>query len=82
MRAHGVREPILVTGPDASVIVDGRNRMRAAIEVGITPDFKELAAKADPVAATTSANIDRRNMSKGQYGMIGAVLLGEGFGRD
>ncbi len=73
--AHGVREPILVAGPDASVIVDGRNRLRAAIEARTTPVFKELPADADPFAVIISANIRRRNMRKGQYAMIGALLL-------
>ena len=74
VRTHGVREPILVTGPDDSVIVDGRNRARAAKAAGVVPDFKELPADADPVAVIVSANVCRRNMKKGQVAMIGALL--------
>ena len=74
VRTHGVREPILVTGPDASVILDGRNRFRAAKAAGRVPDFKEVPADADPVAVVVSANVFRRNTKKGQVAMIGALL--------
>ena len=74
MRTHGVREPILVTGPDASVILDGRNRFRAAKAAGVVPEFKEVHADTDPVAVIVSANVFRRNTKKGQVAMIGALL--------
>ena len=74
VRTHGVREPILVAGPDASVILDGRNRFRAAKAANVVPDFKVVPADADPVAVIVSANVFRRNMKKGQVAMIGALL--------
>ena len=74
VRTHGVREPILVTGPDASVILDGRNRFRAAKAAGVVPDFKVVPADADRVAVIVSANVCRRNIKKGQVAVIGALL--------
>ena len=72
VREHGLRRPILVT--DGKVIVDGRNRARAAIEAGVLPQIEKLAADANPVKVSLSENIHRRQMSKGQVAMLGALL--------
>ena len=79
VRAHGLRRPILVTGPDGSVIVDGRNRVRAALEAGVRPAFAPLDADADPLGAIVSENVRRRQLGKGQLALIGA-LMRTGFG--
>ena len=79
VRAHGLRRPILVTGPDASVIVDGRNRVRAALEAGVRPAFAPLDADADPLGAIVSENVRRRQLGQGQFALIGA-LMRKGFG--
>ena len=42
LKTHGLRRPILVTGPGATVIVDGRHRLRAALEAGVKPVFEQL----------------------------------------
>ena len=45
MCAHGLRRPILVTGE--TMIVDGRNRLRAAVQADIRPVFETLPPDAN-----------------------------------
>ena len=74
VRKRGLRRPILVTGPDANVIVDGRNRLRAALEAGIAPVFEQLADDANPVAVIFTENVRRRHMTQGQIAILGALI--------
>ena len=74
VRKIGLRRPILVTGPDATVIVDGRNRLRAALEADVTPVFEQLADDANPVAVIFTENVRRRHMTQGQIAILGALI--------
>ena len=66
MRAHGLRRPILVTGE--TMIVDGRNRLRAAVQADIRPVFETLPPDANLFSVIVSENVLRRQMNKGQTG--------------
>ena len=74
VRKFGLRRSILVTGPDANVIIDGRNRLRAAIEAGVPPVFEQLADDANPVAVIVTENVRRRHMTQGQIAILGALI--------
>ena len=74
VKTHGLRRPILVTGPGANVIVDGRNRLRAAIEAGVTPVFEQLADNANLPAVIYTENVRRRHMTQGQLAILGALI--------
>jgi hypothetical protein len=54
-------------------LIDGRNRMRALIQLGRDPGeyCRALADDADPVAFALSANLHRRHLTESQRAMIG-----------
>src|SRR4051812_13543564 len=63
IQAHGQRVPIaLVDGR----IVDGRNRYRACLELGIEPATVELAGSGDLVDDAVSLNLIRRHLDDTQ----------------
>jgi hypothetical protein len=64
--AHGQREPIVV---HAGFILDGGNRYRACIEVGVEPALKEFTGD-NPVSFVLSANLHRRHLAPGQQAAI------------
>jgi hypothetical protein len=64
--AHGQREPIVV---HAGFILDGGNRYRACVEVGIEPALKEFTGD-NPVSFVLSANLHRRHLAPGQQAAI------------
>jgi hypothetical protein len=55
------------------MILDGRNRYRAAILKGINPRFREELPP-DPYAFVASANLHRRHLDESQRAMIAARL--------
>lgn len=59
------------------VLVDGRNRLRACEMAGVEPTFAQLNGH-DAAAFIKSANIDRRNLTKGQRAMALAMLYPDG----
>lgn len=75
MRAHGLRRPILVTGE--TMIVDGRNRLRAAVQADIRPVFETLPPDANLFSVIVSENVLRRQMNKGQLAMVAALIRDE-----
>lgn len=64
--AHGQREPIVV---HAGFILDGGNRYRACVEVGVEPALKEFTGD-NPVSFVLSANLHRRHLTPGQQAAI------------
>jgi hypothetical protein len=77
IRAHGQRAPIVLY---EGKILDGRNRYRACIELGIEPAI-EVYAGTDPVAYVISLNLTRRHLSTSQRAMIAAQLATLGWGQ-
>ena len=74
LKTHGLRRPILVTGPGATVIVDGRHRLRAALEAGVKPVFEQLPDDVNPLAVIYTENLRRRQMTQGQLAILGALI--------
>lgn len=56
--------------PDGSII-DGRNRHRACVELGIVPRFRTWDGSGSLVAFVVSLNLHRRHLDAGQRAMIG-----------
>ena len=69
---YGLREPIWLH-PDGSII-DGRNRHRACIELGITPGHEIWNGQGSLVAFVVSLNLHRRHLSESQRAMVAAKL--------
>lgn len=63
---NGLRQPITL---HEGMILDGGNRYRACLDVGVTPDFVEFAGS-NIVSFVFSANLHRRHLSPGQQAAI------------
>ena len=74
---HGQREPITI---HENLILDGRNRYRACIAAGLTPETRPLPFGKDPVQFVLSENMHRRHLSVEQRAIIAARLprIGKG----
>jgi ParB-like chromosome segregation protein Spo0J len=70
---NGLRFPIIV---DKGVLIDGRNRLKACERASVEPQFEELGIR-DPLALIFSANIARRNLTRGQLAMATAMIYPE-----
>jgi hypothetical protein len=69
VRMYGQREEIALLG---GLVLDGRNRYRACVELGLVPKTRELPAGTDPVAYVLSANLHRRHLTPNQIAMCAA----------
>ena len=69
---NGLRELVFVRGLE---IVDGRNRLRAALRAGVTVRFEELGGDVDVYAFVASANLHRRHLATSQRAMIAVRLM-------
>jgi ParB-like chromosome segregation protein Spo0J len=74
VRISGLREPIKLdhTG---TVLVDGRNRLRACEQAGVEPKFERLPESTDLVAYIIDVNIHRRHLTTGQRAMLALDIL-------
>lgn len=66
---YGQRDPIWLH--EDGRIIDGRNRHRACIELGIAPHFRTWNGDGSLVAFVVSLNLHRRHLDAGQRAMIG-----------
>lgn len=66
IRANGLHQPIVF---HEGQILDGGNRYRACVELGITPAAVEYPGT-DPLGFVFSANARRRHLTPGQYAAI------------
>lgn len=73
IKANGLLHPLVVNDGH---LVDGRNRREACRRAGIEPQVVDLNGL-DPVRYIVSANINRRNLTKGQRAMALARLYPE-----
>lgn len=73
IQQHGLLTPITYLDGE---IIDGRNRYRACMELGITPDEDEidLDVVPDPFAWVISTNLHRRHLSETQREVIAAKI--------
>ena len=69
---HGLREPIWLH-PDGSII-DGRNRHRACVELGIEPASEVWNGNGSLIAFVVSLNLHRRHLTESQRAMVAAKL--------
>jgi len=72
IKKHGQRETIVLLKDQ---ILDGRNRYRACLELGIEPDFGEMEECEDPIAYVISLNLHRRHLNKSQWAQIAAKYV-------
>lgn len=70
IRQHGIREPIVIYD---GMILDGRNRYTAALQVGVEVPTIEYKGN-DPLAYVTSINMRRRHMTESQRSIVGAKI--------
>jgi ParB-like chromosome segregation protein Spo0J len=72
VRAHGLREPIVLLD---GVILDGRNRYRACRAAWIEPRFEQWTPRHEgdrPLAFVLSRNLVRRHLDESQRAMVAA----------
>jgi hypothetical protein len=84
IRAHGLREPIVLFD---GAILDGRNRYRACRIAGVIPRFEHWKPRHPgdtPLAFVLSNNLERRHLNESQRAMIAARLanLPDGLRKD
>jgi hypothetical protein len=72
--ANGLVHPIIVD--DEKQLIDGRNRLAACKIAKVEPRFEQLNGR-DALAYIVSANLARRNLSKGQQAMALAMIYPE-----
>ncbi|MCK9380837.1 MAG: ParB/RepB/Spo0J family partition protein [Sulfuritalea sp.] len=68
--ANGLNQPIVI---HSGQILDGGNRYRACVEIGIEPATVEYSGT-DPMAFVLSANMHRRHLTESQRAMIAASM--------
>lgn len=71
IRLHGQNDDVLIWG---GLLLDGRNRLRACVELGIEPGWSEISKTIDPVAWVLSHNLHRRHLTTSQRGMVATKL--------
>src|SRR4051812_46720886 len=74
IRENGLLHPIIVD--DDGTLIDGRNRKRACEMAEVEPQFARLNGH-DALAVIVSANINRRNLTRGQKAMALALIYPE-----
>lgn len=73
IKEHGVREWIVLY---EDKILDGRNRYKACVELGLEPECCEMEPgdDFDPVSYVLSANLHRRHLTDAQRAMVAVRL--------
>jgi hypothetical protein len=71
IKENGLLHPLVIDAEGQ--LIDGRNRHAACKLAGIEPRFESLNGH-DPLAYIASANLKRRNLTKGQQAMALAML--------
>src|SRR3954454_9521459 len=74
IRENGLLHPIIVD--DDGTLIDGRNRKRACEMAEVEPQFARLNGH-DALAVIVSANLNRRNLTRGQKAMALAMIYPE-----
>ena len=71
IKEHGLIEPIITY---KGKILDGRNRYKACVELGVTPKYWEWREDTDPVDYVISLNLHRRHLNESQRSMVAASI--------
>lgn len=76
IKANGLRVPVVLGTaatakgfPERLCVIDGRNRIEACKRAGVTPHYTMLNGE-DQDAFIADANLERRDLSKGQKAML------------
>ncbi len=69
--ANGQQEPVIIY---KGLLLDGRNRERACLELGLQVSECELDASGDPLACVLSANLHRRHLTTSQLACVAVEL--------
>ena len=72
IRQHGLHEPIWLHD---GKIIDGRNRYKACVEVGVDPEFREWDGDGSLVEFVISLNLHRRHLTSSQRSMVALDIL-------
>lgn len=76
LRVNGQRTKIVLIG---KLILDGRNRYKALLELGREPKFRQFGDDptdgSDPIAFVTSLNIQRRQLDETELAYVGLELV-------
>lgn len=70
IQSNGQKEPIVLYD---DMILDGCNRHRACVELGLEPKFTDFAGE-DPFSFVMSSNLARRHLNESQRAMVGARI--------
>ena len=71
IRDSGLLEPITLW---RGQVIDGRHRLRACLEAGVSPRFVTLDDDADPLQYVLGRNLDRRHLDATQRALIACDL--------
>ena len=71
IRIHGQNDDVLIWN---GTLLDGRNRLRACVELEIVPGWSELPSTIDPVSWVLSHNLHRRHLTTAQRAMVATNL--------
>jgi len=72
MNLYGQRVPILV---DGDVLLDGRNRLKVCLELGMEPKVQQFDHSVSAIQAIYDLNINRRTLTDDQIVVISAQLM-------
>lgn len=72
IRANGQLQPIYVYKGE---IIDGRNRYRACVQLGIEPNVREWDGNGSLVSFVVSLNLQRRHLSPSQKATVAVDIL-------
>lgn len=64
---------VIASEDDGFQVLDGRNRLTASLDAGVTPTFKEYVGD-DPLGFVLARNLDRRHLSAGQKAALASKL--------
>jgi len=68
---NGQHEDIMIW---QGMLIDGRHRLRACLELGIQPDTAELDDSCDPYIYVITHNLHRRHLTESQRSMVAGKL--------
>jgi hypothetical protein len=70
IKENGLQQPIVIDTEGR--LIDGRNRLAACDQAGVEPEWRLIEVE-DAEAFIWSANVKRRQMTKGQIAMVAAM---------
>lgn len=78
IQENGLLEPIVIYDEK---ILDGRNRYKACVELGIEPRYERVNGNTDPLKYVISKNLQRRHLNETQRAGVAARLANLGWGQ-